>query len=110
MTQNDTPAGRRNLVPAGGTLLIWIPSLAGPALCDRCAIALFYAKRWHIDRFWRRRDRTLAATSPGRPPFPAAHPGLDSRGGQALVAGPDNLVRKRLEHGQLIAGQRDVQG
>jgi hypothetical protein len=30
MTQNDTPAGRRNLVPAGGTLLIWIPSLADP--------------------------------------------------------------------------------
>jgi hypothetical protein len=28
MTQNDTPAGRRNLVAVGGTLLTWIPSLA----------------------------------------------------------------------------------
>jgi len=25
MTQNDTPAGRRNRVPADGTLLIWFP-------------------------------------------------------------------------------------
>src|SRR5690242_21963895 len=90
MTQNDTPAGRRNLVPAGGTLLIWIPSLAGPAPCDRCAIALLYAKRWHIDRFWRRRDRTLAATSPGRPPFP----GGPSRAGFPRRPGPSSGPRR----------------
>jgi hypothetical protein len=32
MTQNDTPAGKAELVRAGGTRLIWIPLAGGPGL------------------------------------------------------------------------------